>query len=82
MYYITYILLLFRQLKRMINVTRSPINSSLTESFSGAPTIRAYNVEPQFIDDNEQRIEKHQICNYPEIVSNSWLFCRLEGLAR
>ena len=44
----------------MINVTRSPINSSLTESFSGAPTIRAYNMEPQFIDDNEQRIEKHQ----------------------
>ena len=66
----------------MINVTRSPINSSLTESFSGASTIRAYNMQPYFIQENERRIESHQICNYPEIVSNSWLFCRLEGLAR
>ena len=66
----------------MINVTRSPINSSLTESFSGASTIRAYNMQPYFIKENERRIESHQICNYPEIVSNSWLFCRLEGLAR
>lgn len=71
-----------RQLKRMINVTRSPINSSLTESFSGAPTIRAYGMQEQFICENENRIEENQICNYPEIASNSWLFCRLEGLAR
>lgn len=35
-----------------------------------------------FILENEQRIEAHQICNYPEVASNSWLFCRLEGLAR
>ena len=35
-----------------------------------------------FILENEQRIEAHQVCNYPEVASNSWLFCRLEGLAR
>ena len=71
-----------RQLKRMINVTRSPINSSLTESFSGATTIRAYQMQESFIHVNEARIEEHQKCYYPEIVSNSWLFSRLEALAR
>ncbi len=34
-----------RQLKRMVSVTRSPINSSLTETFSGAATIRAFNMQ-------------------------------------
>lgn len=71
-----------RQLKRMINITRSPINSSLTESFSGASTIRAYRMQNSFIRVNEKRIEEHQRCYYPEIVSNSWLFSRLEALAR
>lgn len=71
-----------RQLKRMINVTRSPINSSLTESFSGASTIRAYRMQNSFVRVNERRIEEHQRCYYPEIVSNSWLFSRLEALAR
>lgn len=66
----------------MINVTRSPINSSLTESFSGATTIRAYQAQQQFIKTNEQRIEEHQKCYYPEIASNSWLFSRLEFVAR
>ena len=66
----------------MINIARSPINSSLTESFSGATTIRAYKMEENFIQVNERRIEDHQICYYPEIVSNSWLFSRLEILAR
>ena len=71
-----------RQLKRMLNVARSPINSNLTESFSGSPTIRAYQMQGYFIKVNETRIEEHQICSYPEIVSNSWLFSRLEALAR
>ena len=56
--------------------------SSLTESFSGSPTIRAYQMQGYFIKVNETRIEEHQMCSYPEIVSNSWLFSRLEALAR
>ena len=43
---------------------------------------RAYKMQDLFILENEQRIEAHQVCNYPEVASNSWLFCRLEGLAR
>ena len=70
-----------RQLKRMVSVTRSPINSSLTESYSGAPTIRAFKMEDTFIDENAQRVEANQQCYYPEVASNSWLFSRLEMLA-
>ena len=50
-----------RQLKRMVSVTRSPINSSLTESFSGASTIRAFGVTEQFIERNDGRIEANQV---------------------
>lgn len=70
-----------RQLKRMVSVTRSPINSSLTESYNGSPTIRAFKMENAFIEENNNRIEVSQQCYYPEIASNSWLFSRLEILA-
>ena len=70
-----------RQLKRLVSVTRSPINSSLTESMSGATTIRAFNVQHMFIGINEDRVEYNQKFNYPEVVTNSWLFNRLEMAA-
>ena len=70
-----------RQLKRMVSVTRSPINSSLTESYGGAPTIRAFKMEDSFIQENAERVEANQKCYYPEVASNSWLFSRLEMLA-
>jgi len=70
-----------RQLKRMVSVARSPINSSLTESYNGSPTIRAFKMEKAFIEENSARIETSQQCYYPEIASNSWLFSRLELLA-
>jgi phage pi2 protein 07 len=65
----------------MVSVTRSPINSSLTESYSGAPTIRAYQMEDIFIEENSFRVEANQQCYYPEVASNSWLFSRLEMLS-
>ena len=70
-----------RQLKRMVSVTRSPINSSLTESFSGASTIRAFNMQEYFTAMNDDRIEINQMFYYPDCVCGSWLFCRLESMA-
>ena len=70
-----------RQLKRMVSVTRSPINSSLTESFSGASTIRAYGRIADFEVINDNKIEDNQRYYYPECVSNSWLFSRLQTLS-
>ena len=67
-----------RQVKRMVSVTRSPINSSLTESFSGAATIKAFKMEDWFVKANEDKIELNQKFYYPEVVSGSWLFSRLE----
>ena len=57
------------------------MNSSLTESYSGAATIRAYSMEDNFIEENAYRVEANQKCYYPEVASNSWLFSRLEMLA-
>ncbi len=65
----------------MVSVTRSPINSSLTESFSGAATIRAFRLQEDFANRNDHKIEYNQRFYYPECASASWLFCRLEGLA-
>ena len=65
----------------MVSVTRSPVNSSLTESFSGAATIRAFRAQERFTHYNDGKIEANQKFYYPEVVSASWLFCRLEGLA-
>jgi hypothetical protein len=45
----------------MVSITRSPINSSLTESYSGAATIRAYKMEDIFIEENAFRVEANQV---------------------
>lgn len=67
-----------RQLTRMVSTSRSPINSSLTETYNGAATIRAFRSEENFIEENDNRIETSQQFYYPEIVSNSWLLIRLQ----
>ena len=43
-----------RQLKRLMSVNRSPLNSHIEETLNGATTIRAFRHESQFTDENEQ----------------------------
>ncbi|XP_011636993.1 multidrug resistance-associated protein 1 isoform X2 [Pogonomyrmex barbatus] len=67
-----------RQLKRLESVSRSPIYSHFSESVTGAPIIRAYGVQEQFIHESENRVDFNQVCYFPSIIANRWLAVRLE----
>ena len=67
-----------RQLKRLMSINRSPINSHLDETLSGAATIRAFGFQDNFEKENEDYIDQKQMSQYPEIISNTWLFLRLQ----
>lgn len=67
-----------RELKRLESVSRSPIYSHFGETVNGVTTIRAYNLQKNFIDENEQKVDNNQKANYPSLVANRWLAIRLE----
>jgi ABC-type multidrug transport system fused ATPase/permease subunit len=67
-----------RQLKRLLSVSRSPINSHLEETLAGLSTIRAFGLQQAFEAENEVKIDALQMARYPEIISNCWLFLRLQ----
>ena len=67
-----------RQLKRLMAINRSPMNSHMEESLSGAPTIRAFQLQREFIEENEKKVENYMRSWYPDIIGCSWLFWRLQ----
>ena len=67
-----------RQLKRLMAINRSPMNSHMEESLSGAPTIRAFQLQREFIEENEKKVENYIRSWYPDIIGCSWLFWRLQ----
>ncbi|CAG2112465.1 unnamed protein product, partial [Medioppia subpectinata] len=70
-----------RQLKRLESITRSPIYSHFGETVNGVSTIRAYGVNDRFIRESDARVDRNQMCYYPNAIANCWLQVRLEVLA-
>ncbi|KAF9442601.1 multidrug resistance-associated ABC transporter [Macrolepiota fuliginosa MF-IS2] len=73
-----YYLATSRELKRLDAVSRSPIFAWFSESLAGLSTIRAFHQQPIFIQNNQYRIDRNQICYLPSISVNRWLAVRLE----
>ncbi|KAJ2785541.1 hypothetical protein H4R18_000486 [Coemansia javaensis] len=69
-----------RELKRLDSTTRSPIFAHFQESIGGVSTIRAYNRQPRFVLENENRIEHNTRAYYTYLSINRWLSLRLETL--
>lgn len=73
---------LSRQLKRLESTTRSPIYSHFQETISGSSSIRAFDVENEFIQECFQRVDKNHKIYYPNICAARWLSVRLEFLGK
>ena len=69
-----------RQLKRLESVSKSPIYSHFGETLNGTATIRAFNLQNDFIQQSENLVDDNQKANYPAIVANRWLAVRLESV--
>jgi len=69
-----------RELQRLDSISRSPIYAHFSESLNGAASIRAYQREQAFIQENEERLDRNQMAYYCNIASNRWLAMRLEML--
>jgi hypothetical protein len=73
-----YYLATSRELKRLDAVSRSPIFAWFSESLAGLSTIRAFHQQAIFVQNNQHRIDRNQICYLPSISVNRWLAVRLE----
>ncbi|KAJ3411175.1 hypothetical protein HDV05_002641 [Chytridiales sp. JEL 0842] len=70
-----------RELKRLENVTRSPLFAHFASCLSGLATIRAYDVEKEFCRKNRELVDWNNRAYYPLLMSQRWLGVRLELIA-
>jgi ATP-binding cassette subfamily C (CFTR/MRP) protein 1 len=65
------------ELQRLESVARSPIFAHFIETLQGLSSVRAYGQEAQFLDKNNQLLNKNVQAMYTRFYSASWLQMRL-----
>ncbi|KJE88387.1 multidrug resistance-associated protein 9 [Capsaspora owczarzaki ATCC 30864] len=69
-----------RELKRLDNISRSPIFSHLTASVQGTATIRAYGMMDLFINEYMKQVDANSRAFFAFYIANRWLSIRLDAL--
>lgn len=69
-----------RRLRRSASATMALVNGHISETIIGVSTVRAYRIQTQMTDECLQTIDDHQTYYYMEMVSDCWLFLRLQLL--
>ncbi|KAG7840075.1 hypothetical protein KL942_002874 [Ogataea angusta] len=78
LYYQKFYIIVSRDLKRIVSITKSPIFAHIQESLSGAETIRAYDQESKFVYKHCSNIDLNQVSAYCMKSVNRWLSTRLQ----
>ncbi|CAM9531857.1 unnamed protein product [Chrysoparadoxa australica] len=69
-----------RSLQRLESTSRSPIFAQFSETLAGVATLRAYNQEKNFVQQNTNRIDASNRAFFHMHCANRWLQFRLELL--
>ncbi|KAF9209625.1 hypothetical protein BGZ49_002781 [Haplosporangium sp. Z 27] len=70
-----------RSLKRINSVSISPLYQHFDESLNGVSTIRAMNIQHQFIEENDSRTDYHANAYATYMYCNRWVDFRLQTLS-
>lgn len=70
-----------RELKRLDNLSRSPLLSLFGESVAGLATIRAYRMTPVFEEHSRELVARNARAHFYHWMSNRWLAVRLDLIA-
>jgi ABC-type multidrug transport system fused ATPase/permease subunit len=70
-----------RELKRLEAISRSPIYSQFSETLAGVSTIRAYEAEPRFTNENLKKIDENHKPFFYMWAANRWLCLRTDLLS-
>lgn len=75
-----FIQVLYRELKRLDSISRSPLYAQIGETLTGLATIRAYQAQHRFVEVNNSLINGNNAPYFLLICAARWLSVRLEIL--
>ncbi|MCL7050467.1 hypothetical protein MKW94_016723 [Papaver nudicaule] len=78
LWYRGYFLSSSRELTRLDSITKAPVIQHFSESVAGAMTIRCFNKQERFCQENIERVNTNLSMDFHNNGSNEWLGFRLE----